>query len=227
MSALKAYACTEDCEGTGGIIFANSNIAARKDAASIWGDGELAGWRVHRAPGLDKYQDTGVPTWILIADGWYFECNGCGMRMSEDTLYDEGLKVEGVVGKENGQSFCSHQCRMTYKARKAAVDAYGQAFLDMMKDLLRDRFHDADLCFGDHRQHVYVTMWDHPLTVAQAIVSFSYPGMKYGPAHLRYEKNGECNRDEISCGRWFYSVPNGDIEAYEKWAANYPRKGYI
>ena len=224
---LKAYACTEDCEGTGGIIFAQTNLEARKSASNIWGDGELAGWNVHRAPGLDKYHAKGVPTWVLIADGWNFECNGCGMRMDETSLEDEGLSVEGVVGKENGWSFCSHQCRTEYKSRRAAADAFGEAFLDMMKDRLRDRFHGQDLCFGDHQHHVYVPMWNEPLAVDQAWVSFSYPGAKYGAAHLKYEKNGERNEDQISCGRWFYSVPNGDVPAYEEWAAKFPRKGYI
>jgi hypothetical protein len=227
MDGTKAYACTEDCKGTGGIIFANSNIEARKSASSIWGDGELRGWRVHRQPGLDKFNKTGVPAWLLVADGWRFECSGCGMTIEEERLEDEGLNVTHVVGKENGRVFCCHSCRIDFMSLNAAAEAHGEAFLEMMRDLLRNRFSGEDLFFGEHRQHVYVRRYNSPLVVEQAWVSFSYPEMKYGPATLKYEKNGEYNRDSINCGRWFYSVPAGDIERYEKWAARFPRKGYL
>lgn len=223
----KAYTCTESCEGTGGIVFAKSNIEARKSAASIWGDGDLAGWRIYRSPGLDKYRNSDVPTQVLIEDGWFFECHGCGMKMDETSLADELLPVSGVVGKQNGRSFCSHQCRMDHSARTAAAKAYGEAFLDMMKEGLAKRFAGAELSFGEHRHHVYVHSWDSPLVVQQARVGFSYPGAKLGSAHLCYDKNGPNNYDEVSCGRWYYSVPFGDVKTYEAWAADFPRLGYI
>jgi len=43
MTGLKAYAVLEDCENTGGIVFARHSIVALRNGASTFGDGEISG----------------------------------------------------------------------------------------------------------------------------------------------------------------------------------------
>ena len=50
---LKAFAVQEDCEGTGGIYYAEHAITAKKRFANENNDGELNGITCQRAPWAD------------------------------------------------------------------------------------------------------------------------------------------------------------------------------
>lgn len=215
---MGAYSYLETDESTGGIVFAQSNIEARRIGANLLDMDGIGGMEVKRRADLDKYEASGVPAWMLVSEGWHFECCGCGMSIDDCTMEDAGLPVTGVVGVESGRIYCSHACRMAYLARDAASKAFGEAFLDMLRDMVRSRFPDADHCFGEYQTHVYVPQWVDPLVVKQAQVKFAFPGMKIGPASLQYRHEGKHGSALIGPVRPDFYCCTGDREAFEAFA---------
>lgn len=67
VSAAKAYSYLETDEFTGGIVFAKSNIEARRIGANILNMDGIGGMTVSRRKDLDKYEQKGVPAWLLAA----------------------------------------------------------------------------------------------------------------------------------------------------------------
>ena len=59
MAKMKAYAVTEEDENTGGIIYAEHNIVARRLGANEYADGEIAYVSCRRAPWADEYYGIG------------------------------------------------------------------------------------------------------------------------------------------------------------------------
>ncbi|MAU44381.1 MAG: hypothetical protein CMP09_06025 [Yangia sp.] len=220
----KAYSVMETDEYTGGIVFAKDKRTARRRGANIWADGEQDCVEVRRLPGLDKYHLTGVPAKELVWCGWHFECHGCGMKIEEDNMIDQGLPVDGVVGFEDGAIYCCHVCRMEHLSDKAARDAFGKAFLEMLRDVVRKRFPNIEHAFGEHKAHVCVHMGS-PLSVIQARVGFSFPGMKIGPAHIDYHHCGQHGRTLIGPVRPEFWCCNGDREAFEAFSQPAAQEG--
>ncbi|WP_040616636.1 hypothetical protein [Roseibium sp. TrichSKD4] len=213
----KAFIVQETQEYTGGIIYAKSNVEARRFGANAFNGGDFSGLHVNRAKQYDKFEQTGVPARLLIADGWHFECHGCGMTVDEDNLEETGLSADGVVGFEPSRIYCCHHCRRNSMAGNAARKAFGEGFLDMMKDRLRNRFPGTEFDFGSHRHHVYVPI-SRPIVVQQAMVHFSFPGMKIGPASIVYEHYGNHGQMLIGPVRLEFRCCAGDREAFEKFA---------
>ena len=210
---MKAYSYLETDEWTGGIIFAKSNIEARRLGANILDRDEIAGMQVNRRPDLDQYEQTGVPASVLVGSGWHFECCGCGMHIDEDNLYDKHMKPSDVVGYESGQVFCSHGCRMEWKAEQAGRKAFGQAFVEMMKDVVRKRIPEIEWNFGEFKEHAYV-QGSGPFVVIQARVYFDFPGRKHGPATIEYHHAGKYGAPMIGPAQLVFYCPNGDLEAF-------------
>lgn len=212
---MPAYSVLETDEFTGGIIFAKSNIAARKIGARVFNHDDMSGLQVKRRKDLDQYEGQGVPASLLVSQGWYFECHGCGMTINSDNMDEEGLPVRGIVGSEGGPIYCCHACRMDSRSKESARDAFGQAFLDMLRDIVMQRLPDIDHRFEEQTHHVYVSE-AAPWAVVQARVSFSFAGMSHGPASLRYDHSGPNGQSLIGPVRPEFYCCNGDKEAFEK-----------
>lgn len=218
---MPAYSYLETDEFSGGIVFARSNIEARRLGANLLNMDEIGGMQVTRRKDLDKYEGTGVPARELVAEGWWFECHGCGMRINDCALDDAGLPISGIVGTQGRSIYCCHTCRMEALAEDAASKAYGEAFLEMLRDLVRARFPDIEHHFDEHRSHVFIPRYSDPIVVAEAEVNFSFPGMKRGPAALRYRHEPPHYHGGQLIGPVkpeFYCC-NGDREAFEALAA--------
>jgi len=220
--ARVAYTYNETDEWTGGVVFARSNIEARRMGANLLNMDEIGGLTVQRRPDFDQYADTGVPARVLVEEGWWLECFGCDLRISDCGMEDAGLPVSGIVGYEQGRVYCSHTCRMESQAEDAARDAFGKAFLDMLQDVVRSRFPGAAIHFGDGRHHAYVPRY-WPLVVQQASVEFDWPGQKIGPASLEYRHAGDHGRPLIGPVRPEFRCCYGDREAFEAFAAAHPK----
>ncbi len=213
---MGAYSYLDTDEYTGGIVFARSNIEARKLGANLLDRDEIAGLEVRRRADLDKYEQTGVPAWLLVAEGWRFECDGCGMQINDCSFEDEGLSVTGIVGIEGRAIYCGHACRMEARAERAARKAFGAAFVDMLQDLVRDRFPDFEHNFGSYNGRSYIPSWSGPpYCVVWASIQFEFPGMKFGPACLRYDHHGPNGQTLIGPVRPEFFCPGGDREAFE------------
>src|SRR6218665_787596 len=93
MTELKAYDCLEPYENMGAIIFATSDIEARRRSANEFHDGDITGMSVKRAPWADKYQGRqNIPIDVMINHGWHFECCWSGVTIDSE-LYDYGREV--------------------------------------------------------------------------------------------------------------------------------------
>lgn len=220
MPTMKAFLVTEAEENTGGVIFAERAIDARKIGASEWNDGELGGMHVHRVAEFDQFYGKGVPARLLVERGWWFECCGCGMTIRDDTLEEAGLVVGGVTGTECSRIYCHAECEAKARAREVREKDAGRAFLDKLRDIVRCRFGDVTFVEGPFREHAYVTEQNGILNVGQGVVSFVFPGMTHGEASLRYDWGyGQALGPVLP----EYSVPRGDLEAFEAWAAEAQR----
>lgn len=220
---LKAYIVQEECEGTGGVVFARSNVEARRFGADEYNGGDFSGLSVNRAKGWDKYEKSGVPISEMIYDGWYFECHGCGQRMDEDWFYDQRMNPSQARGVSGGNCYCCWQCEADAAAEGAARKAYGRVFLGIMRDWATARFGDVEFMTEAFKEYVYVVSRNGHMQVEQAVVSFSFPGMEIGPASIRFDMSGRVSFR----GAKFLGPPemvvmccNGDRDAFEKFAAD-------
>ena len=218
----KAYSVLETDENTGGIVFAKSNVEARRIGANLFNNGEFGGLSVARRPDLDAYEPTGVPAAVLVEDGWHFECFGCGMRIETSNLEEMGRNAEHVVGFEGRPIYCCHACRASARAMVAGAKAFGEAFCDMLESMVRARFPKIDPCFGEHPRHHYVEA-AYPFSVADASVKFSFPGMKIGPASLIYRHVGKYGARIIGPVRPEFVCCTGDVEAFNALTTPEPR----
>lgn len=215
MTALKAFTVSEDQEGRGGVIFAKTAIEARRLGASEWNDGELGGMHVHRSPGLDKFSPGPVPAWVLIADGWWWECSGCYERIDLDYLDEAGLDVTGVRGTTWSMVFCCATCEAEYRDDERAKEAAGQAVISVLIEILHRRFH-GQVTVG--KSHHYTTIERGLLTTQEARVEFTFPGQKIGPAMIRLHRDDYRPCDTLLPPSLYLTCCAGDKEAFEKFA---------
>ncbi|MBO9459007.1 hypothetical protein [Labrenzia sp. R5_0] len=218
----KAYSVQETFEHTGAIIFAERNIEARKWGAGEFNDGELGGLMVYRAPWADRYREYGkIPASEMIAHGWWFECVECGERLSEDWLYDNRRSLDDIIGHQGGAVFCCTGCARRFYSIKRRRKAEEQRAIDAFKGIVRRRFPDA--VFNDsveddsnrfsERHHAYVIPGKGGWHWQQVVVSFQFPGMKYGAAQLMLNETRS-----IGPALATFSCCNGDKEAFEAFA---------
>lgn len=217
--ALKAFAVTEDYENTGGVFFARHAIAARRHGADQFADGDISSVTCRRAPWADEFAGRAVPAKVMIANGWHFECHGCGQHIDVDWLYDNRLPIDGVIGKQHGPVYCCSRCARKHISLQRRRKNEEQRAIAAYKAIVRRRFPDADFCDDEQStfrgHHANVVPGRGGWHWNQVIVSFRFPGMKIGPARFR--------RDE-PCGnktgpvRAEYSCCNGDREAFEAYA---------
>lgn len=215
---LKAYAIQEEAEGTGGIVFAKHAVVARREGAGLFNGGEFSGLSCRRAAWADVCAETGVvPAARMVAHGWWFECGFCGRRIDEDSLAERGLKVEGVVGTQHSFVYC---CRT--HATKARLEAAQRrraeaAAIDLFSERIRRRFPSAALRSGERAAHAYVCGGlGGPWVVEQVVIAFDFPGQKYGPAELRYQRSPG---QRVGPFEPEFSCCAGDREAFEVFAA--------
>jgi len=82
------------------IIFAGSNIEARKWGAHEWNGGELGGMRCSRVHGFDRFVGIDIPASEMIRMGWWFECSNCGGRIDDDDSEERGVVPDDVIGTQ-------------------------------------------------------------------------------------------------------------------------------
>lgn len=217
MTGLKAFAVLENDENTGAIYFAKRDIEARKAGANEFGDGDISNVSCRRAPWADEYAEAGVvPAKACIAHGWHFECCGCGSTIDEDYLDEEDLLLDGVIGQQHGRVFCSEICECRFNLDKAISRDKERRMIDILKDVVRKRFPGVEFADGkdNWKPHAYATSRGGVWQVEQAVVSFNFPGMKIGPASLRFD----LDHRKIGPVKPHYNCCFGDKEAFEAYA---------
>lgn len=220
MGALKAFAVLEDYENTGGIVFAERAIVARRRGADQYNDGEFNGVSCRRAPWADEFAGKPIPVKVMISHGWHFECSGCGATIGEDWLFDNDLPLDGVVGVEHSKVYCSDICEARDNLRRAIARDHERRAIQALKTFVLKRF--PSVRFRDDsnwKPHAYASEERGAWHVRQAVVSFDFPGMKIGAATCRIER-GHNNDRLIGPVRPEFSCCFGDKEAFEAWAAS-------
>lgn len=222
MSALRAFAVQEKDEMTGGIFFAEHDIIAKKRGANEFADGDISGVQCRRAPWADEFVGRPIPAKVMIAYGWWFECSGCDMRISEDELADRRLDLDGVIGTQWGQVYCSARCYRRELSIRRRTEAEKQRAIDALKAIARKRLPGIEFTDEDEnsnwRPHAYVNyhhgqpgwLWD------QVQVSFTFPGMNIAPATLGLDRRYST---KIGPVKPEYRCSVGDRDAFEAFAA--------
>lgn len=218
MGALRAYAVLEDCENTGGIVFAERPIVARREGASRYNDGDFGGVSCRRAPWADKFVGKPVPVSVMIANGWHFECHGCGATIDEAWLHDEDLPLDGVIGTQESAVYCSEICECRERLHVAIKRDHELRAIMALKAFVLKRFPGVKIRDDDsHKPHAYATNENGVWHVREVVVSFDFPGMKVSAAQCRINRGWRSERI-IGPIRPEFSCCAGDKEAFEAWA---------
>lgn len=201
-----AFCFTEPCENTGGIIFARSNIEARKTGALEWNGGELAGCRCYRAPLLDKYAGgpvSGVD--MILHYNWWLRCIGCQQRVDLEVIESDRLQP---LDAGDQAIWCSKKCRHETRMQGFREQRLKKIVINTMVEALKRVLPGAEPLLdksGVNRPHVFIGRHDR---VEQAALAFAFPGMKYGPGHYRIDVKAPEPRIMVCAG---------DIETFKAW----------
>lgn len=209
MGKIVAYSVLEEDELTGGIVFAKSIAAARRQGASQFHDGEWDGLLVRRAQWADQYGDTAsIPLDAYLSQGWWAECSFCSKRID----YDEVCEPVGSWQ----QAFCDRRCEAAAVIERATRKAAESLAIERLISALKSRIPTAlasDESNTFHR-HAYVERSDHGWLAKQCAVCFDFPGRKHGWATIRYDEAG---------AEPVITIPSGDLAAWDAWRdAGYP-----
>lgn len=244
MTELKAYACLEPYENTGAIIFAKSNIEARRISADEFHDGDIAGMSVKRAPWADKFGSRyKVPIKDMVEHGWRFECCWSGITIdeyiydygveiydaeTEEGAWDETVKGKEPVGFQEGLCFACQEYADEYYEEQRKRKEFEEEKLKYYRNIVLKNFPDAILVNSENRygwkEHIYTEKVNgtENRIVQQVRIPFSFPGMKHS-ASLEVYRNYVNYENQGPIMPAFYCA-NGDKEAFEAWAKEQKEK---
>lgn len=244
-SELKAYACLEPYENTGAIIFAKSNIEARRRSADEFHDGDISGMSVKRAPWADKYgARQNVPIWDMVWHGWHFECCWSGIRIDEDLYYEyEGYSLDEEdedgnelfyksfvgkkpVGYQEGLCFASQEYADNWEEYKRIEKEFHEEQLKYYRGIVLKNLPDAVL-MDDERYYQcneHISSRDMktdnfqglgPRRLYEVYIPIDFPNRKHWAAlEFRQPEYGKYGPTKP-----VFVCANGDLEVFEKWAA--------
>lgn len=226
---LKAYAVQETCEGTGGIVFAKYAIVARRKGAGIFGDGDFHSVTCQRAKWADQYAELDVlPAKVMIANGWHFECSGCGATIDEDWLWDNDRELHDVIGTQHSMVFCGPVCEARHNLYQAEATYIQKRMIRRFTRIIKRKFPDAEIVNEPSQltPHAYsVKRWGK-WRVEQVSVAFTFPGMTYGAARLEYRRDRYGGRQDRlgRPNRPYWTCPNGDQLAFQAFVEDQAEK---
>ena len=160
---LRAYSVQGD--ETGCVVFAHSNVIARRNGANEL-DIPFEGIESCRlAPEFDEYAPGPVPAKALLAAGWWQYCSGCSkqVREDDDDFEDEAETIPAHPVYIGTQSvFCSQSCHDNEMIRRAQ----------------RKQTHDEMLAYATGKWPGIVVTGSYEFTIPPSM-SFTFPGGQY------------------------------------------------
>lgn len=120
-----AYMVQEDDEGACCIVFAKTNMQARREGAEELAGGDWEYVTCRRAPRWDSYAAVGhVPEIELWRSGWWFHCAACETTMDDSFGYCEATDAPLRHGRKEplqhqGSLFCSPWCVLGLAEQRA------------------------------------------------------------------------------------------------------------
>lgn len=242
--SLKCFVISDDDPEQTRVMFVKSSIEAKRWWSNhFWNGDEIAGISARRKPEWDQFATTGVPALAMIDDGWWFECHGCGTRISDEFIgtrdrlhrgwedyqldreYGEDLTIPVMEPVEaSGQRvWCCQQCRDDDEAERALIKNYGERVKVWLMRAFMRRY--PELCpaeglgdgYSNPRSHVYIARRKGRLTVEQVIIHFSWPTAKIGLGTYRIDQQWHYGEGKPRRAELY--VAGGDKAAFEAFMA--------
>jgi hypothetical protein len=171
------------------IIFASTNAAARRLGAKEMDIDFDEVDSCRRRSQYDQYSPGPVPPLVLIDNGWWFECHGCGRKICADPWDEEN---ETDVGPENAVQapgsglYCSEVCKADSDQQKAECKAVEAAGVAAMVRYLMSGTPIARV----ERTHGFASYSSRHgrIELQRVVVDFSLPGIPQAGS-VRYEKD--------------------------------------
>ncbi|WP_080378701.1 hypothetical protein [Burkholderia cenocepacia] len=183
---LKAYLVNVDADdGYSCIVFATNSATARRKGASElgydWEDVDSC----RRRPKFDEYAPGPVSPRALIEDGWWFECHGCGQRISNDYEYDDdGNEIEpGAYVVRKQQVFCCQECLARDDAKTRANVAAQDALIEVVEAKFPGCTIQRVLVYGEKLEP------SEPHGGHKCVAYFTFPGSRYAATYVFGEGN--------------------------------------
>ena len=201
MRRLLAYEVRELGEGHCVIAFATNSATARREGGNELDCSFNEVESCNRRPQFDHYAPGPVPKTVLIEHGWWFECQHCSRRVSEDMQQeaeDEGEEYDHLEVVTDGDAvYCSRSCVMGEFVERRAYKAAQAALIEFFAVSHPDCFIEgvwvsrAPLQGPDRLGH------------AQALLYFKFPGSQHSAT--------------FTFGEDRMRVTVGDLPAYYAW----------
>jgi len=209
---LKAYLVNSDwAEDNTSIQFARHAITARVNGLNdLSCDTDcLEGSRCNRAPQLDQYGSAGnVPVWLLVEMGWGgFECSGCGLEFSADSLNEENKNIIDIVGDYGGLCFCDIACQDDHNRFLHEERNFEAIEIDRIKAEL-EAAHPKGIVYDEVSQHFHARKNKNGWRIVQAQIHFRFPGST--------TRTCTANVTEKEPKMYILVTPN-DLVAYNTW----------
>lgn len=221
-STERAYVVVEASENTGGIVFAKSAKQARRRGACEFADGEPEHVLAYRAKWADWCAPSGiVHASLMIEYGWHFECHGCANKIDLDWLAENSLSTQDVLGIQGSVVYCCAECKAADDRVEAEKRRVGEAFLETMRAVVRQRFGDVTFhgATDDFKPSAYVLAQDGAYGIGSAALHFDFPGMTIAPASIEFRWPYSSRWDGIGPVNLIYRCCVGDKGAFENFAS--------
>ena len=185
---MKAYTAVEELSGeySGTVVYAKSNVEARRKAANELNDGEFGGLRVIREPQLDKYTRASIPMDVMINIGWWIDCSNCGVRVNAD-MYEDEEEYEGKtpVGTFFGVGFCCEECSKEWQARKEIEPILKYRMMQRLKGIAEQ--YVVDPVFDEDHSRCWIDWRGGEPKVNHANIEVTVPGApRYSSLSVNY-----------------------------------------
>jgi hypothetical protein len=201
------------------IVFAPSDIVARrKGAAELDWEG-IGGLKCHRTQWADEYEPTGVvPATAMLANGWSLTCFGC-----DQTIYDGGTVTRYTEDDEEYEEevhpigtqhccYCSVECEQRYLTERARRKRGERRFWAALAREAMRKFPGVVVSEAQNSHH-HKYFGAHSKSGRDRalcfVVGFTFPGSRYGGSY-RYDLDYEATKGERQV-----LIANGDMAAWE------------
>lgn len=117
----KAYEVRDSDEGNCVIVYATNGATARREGGNELSLEFEEVESCNRAPWADEYAPGPVPLHAYLANGWWFECDHCGVMFDDDGRRGEedDDRDDEFQPVEDGKAYyCSPTCKMEHWAEK-------------------------------------------------------------------------------------------------------------
>jgi len=190
---MKAYTAVEELSGeySGTVVYADSNVEARRIAAGELTDGEFGGLRVRREPSLDVYQGKPIPMAEMIWMGWWTDCTNCGVRVNSE-MYEDEEEYENKTpcGTFFGAGFCSDECKKEWQSKKEREPLIKYRMFQKLKGIAEQ--YVLDPIFVDDNSHCWINWNGEEPKVSSANIAVTVKGApKHDQFSVKYNLKGD------------------------------------